>query len=858
MIDRFSFENPSILWIIAAAISVSIISFTFRKGSRYLKPYLLILRLAALVSLCAALAQPVIENPESQHSSTIVLDLSSSMNAESTKELLERARMLARSYGEVTEVAFGRKAEQITSNQRFENILENHLGVDRGATDITKALQLSAQVPGENILLISDGNSTEGSERQLLSEARRINRKIFPITPLTAQNTGKTLIVTSLDVPLRTPAKTVVPFRTSVRNTTTENQNGRLRFVHGGKEIFSQKVSIPSGQELVTEAKGRDDLEGIQEVTVSFQPEDKLFSTSSITRYINHGSREKVLLLSGSASDHKFLAKALKDQGYQLIDHELSSPLSPAVQSFNEYSAVLFNNVSYSDIGQSFLSKLETYVKQGGGFIMVGGDKSYGLGKYIGTSMEDILPVKLLPPRTEKKRLNSAVALVLDKSRSMAADQKLDFAKEAAKEVIRNLKDEDYVGVMGFDSTPFVVVQIGRIGKIRSQALGKVNRLFPAGRTNLLPAIDEARRSLERVTAGRKHIIILTDGKLPDAGPYYLEIVRQLRILGITVSTVLLGSGVPDDMLQAMSQAGGGSFYQTADASKLPRIFLQDVKVNAGEQSLRESQEYVVRRGKDKLISTSLLSFPPLRGFVEVGEKKGGAVELIARNSSETKPLLASGKFGKGRVIAFTSDASGRWSNNWVQWSKFHQFWIELLTKVRKEKETDALQKDFDIRSIVKQRNLDLEIVVYEPVSSPLSATIRSPLGKELAVPVKQIAPGRFSAEIQKAIPGKYEIQLADLNGNFPKVALAVEGSDFGERTDLGVNLEVLSNLAEGSGGRINPRKNDLASKGKATLKKEDLRSWFFAAALLFIFCEIILRELPRIFKAIIRRNVRI
>src|SRR5690606_39249101 len=108
------------------------------------------------------------------------------------------------------------------------------------------------------------------------------------------------------------------------------------------------------------------------------------------------------------------------------------------------------------------------------------------------------------------------VALVLDKSGSMSSGRKIEFAKEASREVVQNLKDDDYITVIGFDQTPFTVVKLGRLGQIRAHALERITRLFPAGRTNLLPSLDEARRELLRADAGRKHVIILTDGRIPD------------------------------------------------------------------------------------------------------------------------------------------------------------------------------------------------------------------------------------------------------------------------------------------------------------------------------------------------------
>ena len=80
-----------------------------------------------------------------------------------------------------------------------------------------------------------------------------------------------------------------------------------------------------------------------------------------------------------------------------------------------------------------------------------------------GSPIAELLPVDPLPPQAKQKRLTVAVELIIDKSNSMRDNSKLEFSKEAAREVVRNLKDEDFIGVIGFDSSPFEVVRLLRL-----------------------------------------------------------------------------------------------------------------------------------------------------------------------------------------------------------------------------------------------------------------------------------------------------------------------------------------------------------------------------------------------------------
>ena len=287
---------------------------------------------------------------------------------------------------------------------------------------------------------------------------------------------------------------------------------------------------------------------------------------------------------------------------------------------------------------------------------------------------------------------NIAVQLVIDKSRSMADGSRLEFAKSAAREVVSTLKDEDYIGVIGFEDVAFVALPLTRVSEARRIASDRISRLFPTNGTNLYPAMEEARRGLSRVTAGRKHLIVLTDGQIPDQGPIYFNLIHQLRTLGVTVSTVLVGSNAPDAFMTTMAQLGGGSFYHTDDPRNLPKIFLSDLKIATGERTLIENPEIPVLVGPSGVRSTGIRSFPFLRGYVETLEKPAANTELVVPEEDRRFPLLASWKVGAGKSIAFTSDANGRWSAPWMAWDEVQEFWSWKKWKGLKREERKFMQ----------------------------------------------------------------------------------------------------------------------------------------------------------------------
>ena len=98
--------------------------------------------------------------------------------------------------------------------------------------------------------------------------------------------------------------------------------------------------------------------------------------------------------------------------------------------SFDNYSSIILNNVAKRQLPKGFLTRLEQFAKQGGGVLMLGGNRSYGLGGFKDTPLEKIAPLKFKPPSTKARRLNVAVALVMDKSGSMAQQGKIVAANK--------------------------------------------------------------------------------------------------------------------------------------------------------------------------------------------------------------------------------------------------------------------------------------------------------------------------------------------------------------------------------------------------------------------------------------------
>ncbi|MBU0568037.1 hypothetical protein KJ693_03245 [bacterium] len=128
-------------------------------------------------------------------------------------------------------------------------------------------------------------------------------------------------------------------------------------------------------------------------------------------------SKIRALLIAGHPGwEYSFLRRVLvNDPHLELVsfiilrefsdmvivpENELSLIPFPANELFTkdlfDFDLLIFENFSYSKImSDRHLASINEFVNKGGGFLMIGGEDSFGLGGYKKTSLEDILPVTI-------------------------------------------------------------------------------------------------------------------------------------------------------------------------------------------------------------------------------------------------------------------------------------------------------------------------------------------------------------------------------------------------------------------------------------------------------------------------------
>lgn len=463
------------------------------------------------------------------------------------------------------------------------------------------------------------------------------------------------------------------------------------------------------------------------------------------------------VLLAGDGAGSA-LARALRSDHLE-VDTLDPSALPETDEGMRRYDLVVLHDVGAGRVSGLARQALTRYVEDhGGGFIMIGGENSFGVGGWGGTALEKILPVRFEGER-QREQPKLALVLVIDKSGSMSAEDKLDLVKEAARATAGTLDPSDEIGVIAFDSRPYVLVRL-QPSSNRIRIAGDIRRLTSGGGTNALPALREAYLQLAGSNALVKHVILLSDGQSPEGGIDAL--IGDMRDADITVSSVGVGAGAGKDLLRRVANRGRGRFYYSVDGTDVPRIFSRETREVTRNAIVERSLLPRVAKNVQALRGLDFARAPGLRGIVPVKAKRMSEVLL---RTHEGDPLLVRGRRGLGRTAAFASDAKARWATRWLTWSGFAKFWSQVARDTMRQGATLLGGARIQLSSAAERGAYRAVVDVEAPegFANDLVGELeivdpnRAPDDPERTrtVPLALSAPGRYEAELHDIESGQ-------------------------------------------------------------------------------------------------------
>ena len=239
--------------------------------------------------------------------------------------------------------------------------------------------------------------------------------------------------------------------------------------------------------------------------------------------------------------------------------------------------------------------------------------------------IEVVAPEGLSRRPLGRPRLN--IALVLDKSGSMAEARKIDFVLEAAHHLVDALQYGDRFALVTYDEGVDVPIPSEAL-EDRRFAHRVIDGIRPGGATNLGGGLVEGLRQVRRRfdAGGINRVLLFSDG-LANRGvtsPDELSrIVAAEGEEGISVTTFGVGYEFNEDLLAGLAESGRGTYYYIDRAQGVPEMLarefstLQSIYASDVEITIELHAEVVIsevlgyryrREGSRYLISVGSLS----------------------------------------------------------------------------------------------------------------------------------------------------------------------------------------------------------------------------------------------------------
>jgi Ca-activated chloride channel family protein len=812
-----------------------------------------LMRAAALALFVIALANPQRAMRSEGAARPVLVDASASitpaMRAWTVKLL--RDELGLRGGDPAFMFATGAVPESIST---MESAFESTTGCAQcapGATNLEGALYRIAANPdahGGPAVLVTDGWQNRGDAERAISALVSAEIRLDIFTPPGARSIPN---VTMTELSLPHALEKAAPFALGV---TMENLNdapvtGSIAIDRDGVAIAERKVTLARGSQRF-DFPVHTESAGLASYGAVFKPDhpaqDAYFEDDSLKGWVGVGARRKVLILTDSAKDANYLGTVVQRMGLEPAVVPVTGEIWDG--SISGYDAILINNVPSERIAPAAQSAMAAYVNRGGSLAMIGGDSSFGLGGYADSPLAPVMPVTMKPPQhKERKR---ALVLVIDKSGSMGRNDKLTYAKAAAATVTKTLKDSDLIGVIGFDSQPFVVIPLQSVAQSRPYLDQMINRLSAHGQTYLIPALREAERTLGTSGAQVKHVVILTDGETGGTAEMYYDLVSRMHHdSGATISTIAVGHDANVDLLQSIAKYGGGSYYQTDSPQNLPELFVEDFRSHGGETTMVEN-EFSPRSANPDPILKDLASrqMPALKGYVSTEIKPRATMSMFVDRSGTDEPVIASWRYGAGKAMAVTTDASGRWSGKWVSGNVFQPLWDRLLAWMTPE---SPAEPKIDVALGYNAGRINIKLTDYsaEPGSTThlVTVLVTRPDGSKLETALIEEVAGELAGSIDAPVAGNYYFEVRSPAGKdkkFPPLAYTVSPSVSAELPRPEPNYGLLEHLASATGGRLNLTPAEVVT-GRAMIERRvSMDRYLLVAAMIILIGEALVRRL--------------
>jgi Ca-activated chloride channel family protein len=193
-------------------------------------------------------------------------------------------------------------------------------------------------------------------------------------------------------------------------------------------------------------------------------------------------------------------------------------------------------------------------------------------------------------------RMPVNVCFVLDRSGSMKGE-KIERLRQAVVKAIELLDQQDSLAIVIFDHRTEVIVPAQPV-RNRAMILDLVHRIRDAGGTRIAPAVEKGLQELQKMPAGVRRLILLTDGQTEHENECLLRAEDAGR-LGIPITALGIGKDWNEDLLIEMANRSKGVADYIAQPSEIVNYF-----------------QHTVQRAQQTVIQNSVLTLRFVQGVM--------------------------------------------------------------------------------------------------------------------------------------------------------------------------------------------------------------------------------------------------
>lgn len=684
--------------------------------------------------------------------------------------------------------------------------------VDGNQTDLAAAVRLAMaafpQGAMRRIVIVSDGNETQDSvlEEVKLAQAAGVEVNAVPLE----LGAPREVRMAQVRMPQRVDADE--PFRLQVTVEAEQDCEGVLRVYQrtaGGRRLLRESP--------VTLQKGHNAFLLPQELpNPGFYEYEAVVETAADTITANNVGRgftmiygePGVLFVGRDPAGDSVLREALAEEGLQ-VQYINPTDLPGNLLHLQQYGVLVLDNIPATDFTRDQLSGIEILVRDlGAGLVMVGGPDAYGAGGYYETPVERALPVSM---DLKQRRVMPRGALV-------ACLHTCEFpngnawAKEISLAALDVLSAQDLMGALAYDferqdSWIFPLQPVGdkRVMRSRLSATTTIGDM-----PSMQPTLKMAYLALREADAAVKRVIMISDG---DPAAPTIGLLNSMKRAGINVTTICIQPHQASDAnrLEWIADVTGGEFYNVQNPNRLPQIFIKEASVVKQGLFIEEPFTPQLMHLSEITRGVADAGVPELTGYVVTTAKDNATLAMV---SHKEDPILAQWRYGLGKSVAFTSDATARWAQDWLSWQGFRPFWSQAVRWALRE----AKPSDFRVetwrdgnRGYIRIDAVDAEGRYVNFLRPEGTLVGPGPDYKRSAVDLVQTGPGLYEGVFPVHDDGVYMLNATyeDAAGGRSTIPAGLAVGYSREYDQLTTNRTLIEEIANLGGGNVLPLDHD-------------------------------------------------